>query len=326
MLRGQLEQSLSAIWYGGAAVPLWLSALEPIYARLSAVHRRWPRRVERLPVPLLVVGNLTVGGSGKTPLVAALVERARIVGFAAAVVSRGYRSRARAARRVALGDSADEVGDEPLLLARSTGAPVYVGARRIEAARLAAADGATLLIADDGLQHRHWRADAQVLVVDGQRRFGNGRLLPAGPLREPIGDLRRFDLLLQKGGSATPRFDLLATGLRRLDGGLGHELAWLQGRRVQAFAGIAHPQAFAQTLRALGAEVQMQAYADHQRYCAADLDLLDPSLPWITTAKDAVKLAELAPAQTLVLEVRAVLDPPAIEAVDALLQRLGGST
>src|SRR6185312_1156496 len=201
-----LAARLQRIWYDGGSAPFWLVALVPVYRAIRALHlsmyRLGLKRSVRVGAPVIVVGNLTAGGSGKTPLVIALVEALRARGFRPAIVSRGYGGTQRAA--AVLDDALDprRYGDEPSLMRRRTGAEVAVGRDRAEAAALLVKRGANVVIADDGLQNPSLARDIEICVIDGQRRFGNERLLPAGPLREPLSRLDTIDFRICNGARA----------------------------------------------------------------------------------------------------------------------------
>jgi len=203
-----LAVRLQRVWYDGEQVPFWLSALVPVYRALRAFHlalyRLGIRRVTRVGVPVIVIGNLTAGGSGKTPLVIALVEALRARGMRPAIVSRGYGGSQQAP--TVLDDAPDprRYGDEPCLIRRRTGAEVAIGRDRAEAAALLVKQGASVVIADDGLQNPSLARDIEICVIDGQRRFGNEHLLPAGPLREPLDRLSRVDFRVCNGAGAEP--------------------------------------------------------------------------------------------------------------------------
>lgn len=322
--RHQVTARLQRGWYSTAPPTLPLRILARAYGALSALRRAlyrrgWLRIVE-LPVPVVVVGNLTVGGTGKTPLAIAIAQRLRAGGWKPGVASRGYGRRSGEARIVRYGDTAAEVGDEPLLIAAS-GIPVAVAARRPQAARLLLADsGCDVLLADDGLQHYALARDIEVLVVDGRRRFGNGRLLPAGPLREPPDRASDCDLVVANGGEAQPgEYSMqlhiahavpLPVGQRARaaadavrpgddDGGAGPEpsvplpLHAFAGRRVHAVAGIGDPARFFDALRAFGIDPVEHAFPDHHPYQPQDLDFAAGE-PLLMTTKDAVKCRAFA--------------------------------
>ncbi|MGN6313560.1 MAG: tetraacyldisaccharide 4'-kinase [Rhodanobacteraceae bacterium] len=309
-----LGESLQQRWYEDLPPPWWTLPVAVLYGagsslRRALYRRRW-RQNERLPVPVIVVGNITVGGAGKTPLVIALVDALRQHGFRPGVVSRGYGGSAQAP--VLLDDDPDPriVGDEPALIKLRTHAPVAIGRNRPRAARLLLDAGANVVIADDGLQHYALARDVEICVVDGVRRFGNARLLPAGPLREPLSRLEKVDFIVCNGGDA--RTDEVAMHLRAEDAFALHEPSSLRalrsfaGQRVHAVAGIGNPARFFTALREHGIDIVEHAFADHHRYTARDLHLGDAS-PVLMTEKDAVKCRGFAQANWWAVPVRAML-------------------
>ncbi len=315
-----------AFWYGGAPIPLWARVLEPAYRTLRAAHRAVYasrlRRPWRAPVPVIVVGNITAGGSGKTPLVLALVDLLRAQGRHPGVVSRGYGRSGRAACRVGAASSAAAVGDEPLLIHQCTGVPVAVAPRRAEAVRLLLDAGVDVIVADDGLQHAALARDLEIAVVDGVRRFGNGRLLPAGPLRDTPARLRRVDFVVCNNGTpAAGEFSmrLQPLPLEPVAPAAAGTAPPVPPAEVHAVAGLGDPQRFFATLRAQGYRVQAHPFPDHHAYRAADFAFDDGRLPLLMTGKDAVKCRALARAHWWVQPVRAEL---AAELRDALLVRL----
>ena len=294
-------------WQNGGWLSTALTPLGGLYGGAMWLRRalyRWHwRQPETLPLPVVVVGNLTVGGSGKTPLVIALVEALLAAGRRPAVVSRGYGRTSRGLQVVSAGDGrripAAESGDEPALLADRLPVPVVVAADRGAAVREAAALGADCVVADDGFQRLSLPRERAFLVVDGQRGFGNGRCLPAGPLREPLSALGEADAVVINGGEAPEglapqmHMTLAPRALVDIQGRAADQpLAWLQGRRVHAAAGIGDPERFFDTLAQAGAQVVRHAFADHHAYGASDLVLPDDA-PLVVTEKDAVKMREL---------------------------------
>jgi tetraacyldisaccharide 4'-kinase len=309
------ERELQQVWYGGTAPPLSLRLLALLFdaaRRLhAALHASGLRRTQRLRVPVVVVGNITAGGTGKTPLTIALAEALRARGFRPGVISRGYGGRAHAAQTVATDSDPLVVGDEACLIARATGVPVAIAHRRADAGRLLIErDAVDVLIADDGLQHRALARDIEICVVDGVRRFGNGRLLPAGPLREPTGRLEKVDFVVCNGG--TPEagevpMTLAAAQAVSLSGAEQQRpLSDFAGQRVHAVAGIGNPARFFTQLRALGIEPIEHAFADHHAFTRADIVFGD-DLPVLMTEKDAVKCRAFADARHWSVPVRAVL-------------------
>ncbi len=300
-LQGWLQGWLPALWYGRSPLAWLLLPVAGLFRVAVGIRRRAYRagwlRVHRLSVPVIVVGNITVGGTGKTPVTAWLVEFCRAAGYHPGIVSRGYGGRpAREPRLVSPTDQADDIGDEPLLLCRLTGAPVCVHADRVAAGRRLVAAGVDLVIADDGLQHYRLHRDMEIAVLDGQRQLGNGFMLPAGPLREPAGRLDDVDLVLVNAGPARPGQFVLQSRigrLRALDGSTTCTLHALRGQRVRAVAGIGNPGRFYAQLEAAGIEVLPVPVPDHGR---VDLELLsgESSVPIVMTEKDAVKYAPVA--------------------------------
>jgi len=295
-----VQSWLNRVWYERAS-PWWLLPLSAVYGA-AAGSRRWLysshlRKSVRLSVPVVVIGNVSVGGTGKTPLVCWLVARLIQLGFKPGVVTRGYGGTAAYARLVDAAADPDVVGDEPVLLARRTGAPVAIGRDRPAASRLLVNAGCDVVVSDDGLQHYALARDCEIVVVDGDRRFGNGRLLPAGPLREPTSRLGRVDAVVVNGGPATLDgafcMRLEAHDALALLGGGVRALNEFTGLAVHAVAGIGHPERFFNMLRGHGIEVTGHPLPDHARLQAADITFPDHR-PVLMTEKDAVKCARIA--------------------------------
>jgi len=293
---------VEVVWYGGH--PLSYALLPPswlycgiIRLRRLAYRKAWRRR-HRLPVPVIVVGNLTVGGTGKTPLVLWVTDLLRRQGYRPGILLRGYRGRGtRRPRLVSRDSDPGEVGDEAVLLARRSGCPVVAGADRVAAGeRLLADASCDMIVSDDGLQHyRLWR-DLEILVVDAARRFGNGRCLPAGPLREPAARRCEADLIVCNGGPC-PGGQIMHLAPERLvnlaDRGRTRALAELRRQRVTAVAGIGNPDRFFDLLRRRGLQVSERPYPDHHPFRREDAASWPPGLV-IMTEKDAVKCAGFA--------------------------------
>ncbi len=286
----------NAIWYGKHWASLALLPLSLVYCTVVLLRRFAYRvgllRSKRLPVPVIVVGNVTLGGSGKTPLVAWLTEYLRAQGMRPGLVSRGYGGKAKRWPQPVLADSdTEQVGDEPVLLVRRTGAPMWVGPDRVAAARaLLAAEDCDVIISDDGMQHYALARDVEIAVVDGARRLGNGWCLPAGPLREPAARLADVDMVVAKGLARDGEYGMLARlGAARYvaDPGQSRALQSFTGR-PHAIAGIAHPDGFFGALSEAGLQFQRHAFADHHNYQWQDLDFDDDEAV-LMTEKDAVK-------------------------------------
>jgi tetraacyldisaccharide 4'-kinase len=304
-----VEAWLQRIWYGGVRPPAWLRALASLHSAFRSLRpAATPSRNAPGEAPVVVVGNLTVGGTGKTPLVIWLCGQLQALGLRVAVVSRGYggtAARGTGVLRVEPGHPASLVGDEPLLVRLRTGVPVYVARERAAAAAQARRDGAQVILADDGLQHAALARSCEIVVVDGARGLGNGLLLPAGPLREPAARLASVAAVVVNGGPADASRiaglgRLAARPLRmRLAGdvlaGLGaplrrQPLAALAGRQVHAVAAIGNPERFFQALRDAGLAPIVHAYRDHQPLPPGALSFGD-GLPVLLSEKDAVKCA-----------------------------------
>ena len=318
-------------WFGDAPVPAHAQALAAVYARVVALRRRLFARntlkSQGVGVPVVVVGNVSVGGTGKTPLTVAIVQRLREAGWNPGVASRGYgRADEATPRWVDAKTSPDEGGDEPVLIARRTGARVRVDRDRVAAARELAMAGCDVVVCDDGLQHYRLRRDVEIEVIDAARRYGNGRLLPAGPLREPAErgaecDFRVLNLGMGPGEAGFGEWPmrLRVEGAVPMRGGRLRPLSSFSGQRVHAVAGIGNPQRFFSMLREYGLGVVPHAFDDHHRYLREDL-VFGSELPVLMTEKDAVKCAPFASDWDFSVPVTAEL-PEAFWV--ALLDRLG---
>jgi tetraacyldisaccharide 4'-kinase len=299
-LRAAFERHLVAGWYGRGPL-LWAVPLAGLYWALLSIAsmlRGAPRHVGR---PVIVVGNVTAGGSGKTPVVLHLVTALRAGGRRPGIITRGYGRASSGIALVGPDAAVGEVGDEPLLLARRGGCPVAVGADRVAAALLLTEvhPEIDVIVSDDGLQHSRLARDAEVLVVDGERGFGNGWLLPAGPLREPPGPvMRRATAVVCNGGDASaPRRQDPPSFAMQLEPGEALQLSDLAtrpleafaGQEVRALAGIGNPERFFRMLEAAGLRLRREPRPDHAPLGATDLEFGD-GLPVVLTEKDAVKL------------------------------------
>jgi tetraacyldisaccharide 4'-kinase len=295
-------------WYGDSFAYWFLLPLSGLYWVAIAIRRLLYRlrifRVNDLDVPVVVVGNITAGGTGKTPITAWLAQELARREFRPGIVSRGYGGAgSRVPVQVDAASNPAIVGDEPVLLAKRAGCPVAVCTDRVEAARMLIDEGADVIIADDGLQHLALGRDYEICIVDGERRFGNGMLLPAGPLRETTGRLALVDQLLVNGSVAADghpevinnaiEFRLAPTTARRLDGAGERPPRSFSGKTVHAVAAIGNPQRFFSMLRSFGMQVLEHPFADHAPLSPADVDFADGH-DVLMTEKDAVKLGALA--------------------------------
>ena len=303
-----------------------------IFALLVSMRRLLYRsgalKSEKLPVPVIVVGNISVGGSGKTPLVIYLAQQLAQNGFRPGLISRGYRGSTTGVCEVHGDSAASQVGDEPLLLKRRFGGPVFVGRRRVAVARalLAANPDCNVIVCDDGLQHYALARDVEIAVID-RRGVMNGLSLPAGPLREPVNRLAQVHAVVLNGldniavsGPRIFHMTLIGAHFSQLD----HpsrtcDASFLQGQRLHAVAGIGDPQRFFDQLLALGIKHDAHAFPDHHSYTAADLDFSGAAI--VTTEKDAVKFSGLAKLPVWVLPVAARVEP---DLTQFLLEKLNG--
>ncbi len=344
-----LHDRVQALWYGEDASPGLL--LGPVLGIASggyglgirirnALYDRGILGIRRLPVPVVSVGNLTVGGTGKTPLVIHLAEFLKEHGRKPAILSRGYGGRPRGPvevvsdGRLVLSEPA-VCGDEPFMMARRLHrVPVLTGPERYLTGREAVDRfDVDVLLLDDGFQHRHLHRDVDILVVHARRPFGNGRLLPRGPLREPLESLQRARWIVRTGpatdddgegdpqafpGCGRPAIRALHRPSRLVHAASGETLPLdsLTGKTFSAFAGIGSPQAFRQTLESLGCRVApLLAYPDHHRFSRADIEAIRRSAAaadgLVTTEKDAARLAgmENALPDLLVLQVDLHMEP-----------------
>lgn len=301
--RRRIESFLLRIWYDSSQP--WQALLTPfsllfrllVTARTLGYRQGWLAS-DTVSVPVVVVGNITVGGSGKSPFVIWLVELLLAQGYRPGIISRGYGGKASYWPQQVRADSDPQVvGDEPIMLAQRCGCPVVVDPKRSRGAlALIEQAGCDVIVADDGLQHYALQRDLEIGMIDGRRRFGNGWLLPAGPLREPILRLDQCDFLVVKGPALGREYSMVFTD---------YELLPVVGERPtkapQAFAGtevhgvtaIGDPESFFASLRRLGMQVKEHAYPDHHRFERDEICFAD-GLPVVMTEKDAVKCREFA--------------------------------
>jgi tetraacyldisaccharide 4'-kinase len=302
---------LERVWFEGAPGAVWLRPLSALFAVIVWVRRQGYRlgwlRSGHPGVPVVVIGNISVGGTGKTPLTVWLAQQLQAHGWRVGIVTRGYGGRVTAPCRITSADDPQVVGDEPVLLARRARCPVVVARDRLAAARLLAPE-VDVILADDGLQHYRLRRDFEIAVIDSERRFGNGHLLPAGPLRESPARLREVDQIILQGVAASPQgvcMTLAPTAFVNIATQVRTPLADWVGRTVHAIAGIGHPARFFSTLRSLGLQVIEHPLPDHAAI-HNDQELFADGLSVVMTEKDAVKCATFATGSHFVLEVDAM--------------------
>lgn len=308
-----MSQWFTRAWHEGHPALWLLWPLMLLFAVVSFMRRGLYRmgvfKAQDFPVPIVVVGNITVGGTGKTPLTLALIERLRAEGFRPGVVSRGYGGHGDYPLIVNEGVFAEQCGDEPLTLFRRTAVPLVVDPRRSRAvAHLLENSDCDVVLCDDGLQHYALARDVEIAVLDGGRGVGNGRLLPMGPLREPVSRLRRVQQVVINGeGFLWPQAARMSLSpqdwqnLRRET-----HATPVPGDHVHAVAGIGNPARFFAQLKVQGFVVTEHAFPDHHVYSTRELSFGD-GLPVVMTEKDAVKCMALAEADWWYVPVKAVL-------------------
>jgi len=336
-----LDDWIQKQWYRWSLWHFLLIPLSLLFWLLSAARRLLYRfnlmRGISLPVPVIVVGNISVGGTGKTPFVLWLVSFLQQQGWHPAIISRGYGGSATGALPVNAQSDPAMVGDESVLLARRSACPVWIGQDRVAVAQalLEAHPECDVLVSDDGLQHYRLKRDVEIALVDGSRQFGNAMLLPAGPLREGVGRLYTLDaVVVNRNGSETGT--ITDTGheyrmqlLGRVFYSLQHpeqriEVQALQGKRLHAIAGIGNPSRFFEHLRNMGLEIVAHAFPDHHAYTADELNFADADAT-LMTEKDAVKCTRLDVKNAWVLAVDAKVDAQLGEIILNKLRNSHGS-
>jgi len=308
---------LNQQWYGKKNLLAYcLSPLSLLYKSIISLRRLFYccglKKITHFPVPVIVVGNITVGGTGKTPLVAWFCGWLQSQGFKPGIVSRGYGGKAMTWPQNVTSESNPRlVGDEAVLLAKQTQCPVVVAPNRVEAVTTLLHDYAcNIIISDDGLQHYAMGRDIEIAVINGMRRFGNELCLPAGPLREPIKRLNSVDCIVVNGKGVGNEFSMSL-----IPGNVYNiknpeqliEVASLSNKPVHAVAGIGHPQRFFQQLENMGFTIIRHEFPDHHAYQPADFNFGDDAII-IMTAKDAVKCSSFADSRYWCLPVNVEVD------------------
>ncbi len=307
-------------WYRFSWLSLVLLPVATLFKGIVVLRRalyraRWLASYQ-VPMPVIVVGNITAGGTGKTPLVLWLCEFLRGQGYQPGIVSRGYGGIGNT-MAVHAGSAPEVAGDEPVLLAQRSRCPVWIGRNRVNAARalIAANPHCNVIVSDDGLQHYRLHRNIEIAVLDGRRNTGNGLLLPAGPLREPAARLEEVDAVVVTGnslpnGAGTKSFEMHLEGnifCNLLNPAFQQQAGAFRGKRVHAVAGIGNPARFFEHLQALGLNFSGHAFPDHHPYSPADLDIIDADAI-IMTEKDAIKCLRFARENYWVLPVIAHVD------------------
>jgi tetraacyldisaccharide 4'-kinase len=316
-MRNSFASWIEQQWVRISPWQLLLMPLSWLFYLLSASRRLCYRlgilKSYRTQVPIIVIGNITVGGTGKTPLVIWLTDQLKRAGFTPGIISRGYGVNNHQSIEVSLGSLPSEVGDEPVLLMRRTGCPVFVNIDRVFAAKslLQGHPACNVIISDDGLQHYRMQRDIELVVVDAARGFGNQMLLPAGPLREPVSRLKQVDAVIYNGKPvdlAGFEMSLQAKTIRRVDDPrIEASLDVLENVPIKAVAGIGNPKRFFQQLRELELVIEEHMFPDHYAYRPEDLAFAGDAVV-LMTEKDAVKCAAFAKQNWWYLPVDALLD------------------
>lgn len=306
-----------------------------IFVVIAGFRRYWILRYtqKRLVTPVIVVGNISVGGTGKTPLLIALVKWLQQQGFNPGVMSRGYGGKASHYPYLLNATStAAEAGDEPITIYQQTGCAVCVGADRVAVAKILEDENCDILLSDDGLQHYRLSRDIEIAVVDGQRGLGNGWRLPVGPLREPASRLKTVDWVIVNSPDANfvlpgvedlfyVPMQICAQELVNLQSGKKVSTAEFALVQVDAVAGIGNPQRFHNTLTQLGITAELHAFPDHHAYSASDFQFAN-NLPVVMTEKDAVKCREFAQPHWFYLPITASLPDTFWLALQQKLERV----
>lgn len=314
-----------------ALLPLsWIFCLLAWLRRLA--YRTGLFGITRLQVPVIVVGNITVGGAGKTPLVIWLANHLKERGYRPGIISRGYGGQSARGyggqsdgwpQQVVSDSDPSLVGDEPVLIARRTGCPMWVGPDRVAAAMaLAESSDIDIILSDDGMQHYALGRNVEIAVIDGIRQLGNGFCLPAGPLREQPSRLKQVDQVIFNGGNGNnqPAMLLRPTVVVQVsDPAIRVELDSFSDAPVHAVAGIGHPERFFDFLRSLGLKVMAHSFDDHHRFAQDDVTFEDDR-PVLMTEKDAVKCAEFAEDRHWYVEVEADPDEAFVKRLDELMR------
>ena len=328
------------VWYEGAVSGLILLPLTFLYWVVlqvrSLLFRCGLLRIHKVAVPVIVVGNITAGGTGKTPTVLWLVKELRAKGFTPGIISRGYGgSHSGSSMRVDADSAATVVGDEPVLLAKRAQCPVAVDPDRVSAANMLVEDGVDVIISDDGLQHTRLHRDYEICVIDASRGLGNERLLPAGPLREPVRRLQSVDLILSNGGkpdsdsinAGVTEFELQPGDATRINGSLARSLQGFKDTTVHAVAGIGNPTRFFDLLRGYGIQVIEHSLPDHAALTLSQLQFGD-DFDVFMTEKDAVKLQRNSADKFWYVPVDLMMDSNAsatvINDIEVRLREVGG--
>ncbi|MDD5580120.1 MAG: tetraacyldisaccharide 4'-kinase [Methylobacter sp.] len=327
-MKKKLAQWLANSWYKDSFTGMLLMPLGLIFS-VAVRLRKFLYRLDVLKkhtvtVPVVVIGNITVGGTGKTPLIIWLARFLKESGYQPGIISRGYGGQSKVwPQWVTAKSDVKQVGDEALLIARQTGCPMVISPMRVEAARLMQQHtDCNVILSDDGLQHYALNRDIEIAVIDGERRFGNRLCLPAGPLREPINRLQSVDFIVVNGDKLeNNEFSMNITGDIAINLATGEQKSWQQFADMEchALAGIGNPDRFFKLLEIAGLICKTHSFPDHHEFQSHDIEFNDDK-PVLMTEKDAVKCAAFAGNQHWYIPVEAVPEPGFSEQFLALLR------
>ncbi len=321
---------IEQIWNGWGPITLLLLPLSALFCVLVVVRRGCYRlglmSSGKLPVPVIVVGNISVGGTGKTPVVVWLAHWLRMKGYNPGIITRGYAGGSdHWPRQVGADTPASEVGDESVLIHRRTACPVYAGPDRFKTAqRLLVEQDCNIIISDDGLQHYAMHRDLELAVIDGERRFGNGLCLPAGPLREGRKRLKNVDMILANGPAQTGEHPFRVVGSQALSVNQRLEprpLSAFLGKNIEAVAGIGNPERFFSMLESIGVKITRHAFPDHHPFTPGDIEPFMGNTV-LMTEKDAVKCEAFAGDDVWFVPADAMFDNNFTQQLELLINRL----
>ena len=327
-----LIKKIQHSWYTKSSLTLILKPLSWLFCLLVQIRRLLYRlrilRISQLDVPVVVVGNITVGGTGKTPMVIELANLLKKYGYRPGIISRGYGGKARTwPQQVRWDGDPTMVGDEAILIARRTRCPMAVGPNRVASAKaLLKYTDCNVILSDDGLQHYALGRDIEIAVIDGIRRYGNEHCLPAGPLREPIKRIERVNFKITNGIAGPEEFAMTyqAEQLRRADDpAVTLDISTLKNQTVHAIAGIGNPQQFFDQLKKSGLDIIEHAFPDHYPFKKEDLDFGEIQ-PIVITEKDAVKCQRFYLHNVWYQPIKAILDNQFTEQLLVMLERING--
>jgi len=327
-----IEQQITAAWYKKRRWIYIFTPLELIYRGINfirkSLYQKGLFKSSHPGIPVIVVGNITVGGTGKTPIVIEIVNYLKTKGWKPGIVSRGYGGNKQDYPYLVKSQyAAEECGDEPVLLFRNTAVNIAIDNKRSRAAELLKSHGCNIIVTDDGLQHLALSRDYQILIVDGQRGFGNKHLLPVGPLREPLSKITQCDLVLTNGEHnrcpahpASDCFSISATHLVEIKTAKEFPLSWLVDKEIHALAAIGNPRRFFSLLKELGAKPICHTFPDHHQYKMDDIPNDKKSL--VVTEKDAVKLEQFNLLDCFYLKISAILPTRFYHNFDLFLEKM----